>query len=405
MSIPELMGQVLFLSGMALLGILISRLLRLELTLSCVLAGVLTGLALPLLGFDTGIRASNLHDLVFFVMLPVLIFEAAWKTEPAMLKRWLGPLMMLSTFGVLISCSVVAIGLYYAIDHPAGFPWIAAVLTGAILAATDPISVSAKLETLNAPEDLKTLFEGESLFNDATTVVLYGLVVAVATNAQAVGVSDSLANFLMVFFGGIFLGAGMGLLAAIVILLNASLSMGRAAGSMVLVLLTFSSFYVAEHSLHVSGIMAVTAAALTARFCLREHETSVLAGATETWQWLGLYFVSLIFALLGLVVSWDMFIHQWVAILYAIAACLLGRTLAVWLCGLGSRGFTYPICSQWQPLLIWGGLKGPIAIVLVLSLPGSLPYWWTIQSMVFGVVLFSLLIQGTTTTPLIRRSL
>ena len=81
--IPDLIGQILFLSGVAIVGMLIHRLLRLDLTLACLGAGILAGWAVPLIGIDTGIRAHSLQDLVFFVILPVLIFEATWHLDPA----------------------------------------------------------------------------------------------------------------------------------------------------------------------------------------------------------------------------------------------------------------------------------------------------------------------------------
>ena len=105
---------------------------------------------------------------------------------------------------------------------------------------------------------------------------------------------------------------------------------------------------------------------------------------------------------MGLVITWNMFQERWLAMLIAIGAALTARAIAVGICGLFTRPMLRPISGIWQILLIWGGLRGAIAIALVLSLPLTLPYWWTIQSMVFGVVIFSLLVQGTTFKPLIR---
>ena len=89
--------------------------------------------------------------------------------------------------------------------------------------------------------------------------------------------------------------------------------------------------------------------------------------------------------------------------LVAIAAAIIARVVAVGVSCLCARPLSTPISLAWQGLLVWGGLRGAIAIALVLSLPTSLAYWWTIQSMVFGVVLFSLLVQGTTNPYLIAR--
>jgi len=399
MNIQLIMGQALFLSAVVVSGLTITRLFRLELSLSCLCSGVLAGLLLPWLEIDTGIRASNIHDLVFYVLLPALIFEAAWHLKPSLLKRWLPPILVLSTLGMLISCAVVAIVLYFMVAEPAGFPWVAALLAAAILAATDPIAVVSSLKKLNAPDELTTLVEGESLFNDASALVLFGVILSFATNSKAHLDSTFLSLFLVTFLGGLLVGSLLGLAVAILTLLIKQSS----ASNILLVFLAFSSFFVAEHIFHVSGIMSVVSAAIVSKMLLREHEQHLLCDVLSTWNWLALFFNALIFVLMGLVITFDMFSQQWLAIAIAIPAALFGRLLAVFGCNFLSGRFIRPIPLGWRYILVWGGLRGAIAIVLVLSLPIDLPYWWTIQSMVFGVVLFSMLVQGSTTHILIRR--
>jgi|TARA_B110000971_G_scaffold220834_1_gene265672 CPA1 family monovalent cation:H+ antiporter len=392
------MGQVLAISGLAVVGLLMQRLLRIELTLACLLVGFLAGLGLEFTGFDTGIRASNLHDLVFFVILPVLIFEAAWELNPGLLKKWLLPILLMATLGVLL-CTFITAGLIYlGIGQAEGFPWVAALLTGTILAATDPVAVIAQLRSAKVSADLTTIFEGESLFNDATAVVLFSIVIGLATNSVEAGDSN-LAFFSLVAVGGLVFGAIAGLVVSAVVLLVGS----SIASRFILVFSAFASFFVAEHVLHISGILAVMMTAIVSRFTLREVETTVAEGIAGTWEWLGIYFNCILFAIMGLVVTLAMFRDQWVAMLGAIAAAIIARVVAVGVSCLCARPLSTPISLAWQGLLVWGGLRGAIAIALVLSLPTSLPYWWTIQSMVFGVVLFSLLVQGTTNPYLIAR--
>lgn len=397
--VTEIVGQILVLGGLTLAGLLLNRLLRLELTLACLLVGFLAGLCLEFVDFDTGIRAFNLQEIVFFIILPVLIFEAAWHLSPTTLKAWAVPVLLLATVGVVIGAFVTAGLVYLGISHPQGFPWIAALLTGAILAATDPISVMSQLRASNAPEDLAALFEGESLFNDASSVVLFTIVVAIATQMGHGAESSYLGFFAMVFVGGIVFGLLSGLLATGIALLMGSPVVSR----FILVFSAFASFYVAEHVLQVSGIMAVMMTALTTKFLLNEVENTVAQGIADTWEWLGLFLNNLLFVLMGLVITLDMFTERWLAMIIAIAAMLVARTLAVTGVSTFSRLLGKPVPGGWQVLLIWGGLRGAVAIALVLSLPTSLPYWWTIQSMVFGVVVFSLLVQGTTNKYLVRR--
>jgi CPA1 family monovalent cation:H+ antiporter len=106
---------------------------------------------------------------------------------------------------------------------------------------------------------------------------------------------------------------------------------------------------------------------------------------------------------MGLVITTGMFADMWLAMLVAIVAALLARGVAVGACGLLTRPLASRIPGGWQLLLFWGGLRGAIAVALVLALPLELDYWYTVQSMVFGVVLFSLLVQGTTNGWLIAR--
>ena len=194
-----IVGQVLAVSALAVVGLMVQRALRIELTLACLLVGFVAGLGIEFTSFDTGVRASNLHDLVFFVILPVLIFEAAWELKPALLKKWLLPILLMATLGVL-TCTFIAAGLIYAgIGHAEGFPWIAALITGAILAATDPVAVIAQLRAAKVSADLTTIFEGESLFNDATAVVLFSIVIGLATNSVDAAGDSYFAYF---FHGG-----------------------------------------------------------------------------------------------------------------------------------------------------------------------------------------------------------
>ena len=397
--VATVIGQVLALAGIAVVALLLTRVSRLELTLSCVLCGFLAGQGIALLDFDTGIRAHNLEEIVFYVILPVLIFEASWHIKPTLLRRWLLPVLLLATVGVIVSCGVTAALTWFGIGHPAGFPWTAALITGAILAATDPVSVISQLSAREAPEDLKTLFEGESLFNDATAVVLFSLFLALAMQGGEVGGQQLLIQFAVVFLGGILVGVVLGMLSAMLVLVLKN----PASSAFILLFTAFGSFYVAEHLLHVSGIMAVMFAALVLRAQLAEVGEQVAPGTVFTWEWLGQVFTCLLFVLMGLVITRAMFTDMWLAMLVAIGAALAARACAVLVCGLLTRPFAHRIPWGWQILLFWGGLRGAIAVALVLALPIELEYWYTVQSMVFGVVLFSLLVQGTTNGSLIAR--
>lgn len=408
-TVTTLVGQGLYMAVAAVVGLALARVLRTDNTLGCLIAGVLAGVLLPVIDYDTGLRADNLHQLVFFVILPVLIFDAAWQIEPRALKRWLGPILLFSTLGVVICALIIALITYYGIDHPTGFPWAAALLTGAILAATDPVAVVTRLRQGAADDELLTLVEGESLFNDAAAIVLFTLVLGVAghsvmeggisTGEPLSGAGNIALYFVVILAGGAAVGLLCGLITAIVVLFLRS----AGAALMTLVLAAFGTFYLAEHVVHVSGIVAVVICAVVARACLAEQRETYLAHAAPTWEWLGLLFSALVFVIMGLTITFGMFSDQWLAMLIAIAAAIGARALSIFLMAPLARFVGPPIPKDWRLLLGWGGLRGVIAVALVLSLPSELPYWWTVQSMVYGVVLFSLLVQGTSSAWLIRK--
>ena len=407
--VTTLVGQGLYMACAAVIGLGIARMLKRDNTLGCLIAGVLAGMLLPVINYDTGIRAENLHQLVFFVILPVLIFDSAWRIDPQILVRWLGPLLLFATLGVAICVLVTALLVYFGVYQPEGFPWIAALLTGAILAATDPISVVTHIRSGSANPELLTMVEGESLFNDAAAIVLFSFIVGVASHSAMQGAAatgetiEGFASFALyftvVFGGGLAIGAICGLLTAIAVLFLAS----AGAALVVLVLAAFGSFYFAEHVVGVSGILAVMVCAIVSRACLREQYDTYLAHAAPTWEWLGLLFHALMFVIMGLVITLEMFTQQWLAMIIAIVAAIAGRALMVFMVSPMARYVGPPIAKDWRLILSWGGLRGVVALALVLSLPTTLPYWWTVQSMVFGVILFSLLVQGTTSTRLVRK--
>ncbi len=399
MAIDDIVGQALFLAVAGLAGLVLARVTRLDTSLACVVAGVLFGLLPAWLNFDSGIRTSNVQSLVFYVFIPILIFEAAWHLKPSLMWKWLLPSLLLATLGVVVSALVVALLAFLGINHGASFPVIAALLTGAIVAATDPVAVVAQLKVRKCPEDLVTLVESESLYNDATAIVLFTLVLAFALGETTGSALDIGTDFARSFIGGGLVGVGTGLAAALLARLLGSM----ATTNCVLLVTAFGSFWIGQHVFGVSGIVTVMLAAITARLMLHNYERRLMPGGSVTWEWLSTLFNSVLFALMGLVITFDMFAQQWLAMLIAVPTGLLARAAAVYLSCSLSALFGKPVNWAWQHLLVWGGLRGGIAIALVLAIPTSLPYWLTVQSMVFAMVLFSLVFAGPTIGTLLHR--
>ena len=395
---------VAFLTGLLILAITIqplARRLHIPFTAILVIAGFGISEVMVMAGLDTGIRAQNFHDLIFFVFLPILIFESAYRIDTRLLLKNLAPILFLAIPLMLLSALITAALVYAGIAHPAGFPWIAALLTGALLSATDPVAVVALFREMGVSERLALLVEGESLFNDATAIVLFGVFLAIATDSAGPMTWPAASlHFLKVFFGGILFGAVIGIIATAA----TRLLKDPIPGALATVISAYLAFVLAETTLHVSGVMSVMATGLVLGKTTGQGENQETDFGQKLWEFNAYVANALVFLLMGVTITLDMFTHRWLAMLIGIAGIIIARAIGI---------FTFvPLLSRFTPIeaiprpyqliMFWGGLRGAVTLALALSLPTSLDYWWTIQSIAFGVVLFTLFVQAPTTAPLLR---
>jgi len=396
----------LFLMTLLLVAALIEPLakkIHLPFSIILVIIGFIgSELVVKKLGIDTGIRWDNFGTIIFYFILPILIFQAALEIDIKLLWKNIVPIGLLALPLMLVSALVIAAGVYHGIDHATGFPWMAALITGALLSATDPAAVLSLLKSVNAPERLSMLLEGESLFNDATAVVMFSLLIAIATGAQSAdSMNEVLFRFITVFFGGLVVG----LISGLIITLFTKVA-GWSLFPLLSLICAYATFLIAEDLLHLSGVMAVLAAGLTVGRCRRESSAKIHNDFAEKfWGLLGHIAESTIFLLAGITITLSMFTEQWLAIVIGIIAVVIARIMMVF--------GTFPILQiipgidavplKQQTVLAWGGIRGTVTLALALSLPLTLDYWYTIQSIAYGVVLFTLFVQATTIGPLIRK--
>ncbi len=399
MNVTTVIANILIFSVVGVLSMVLSRWIRLPYTLWLVLLGFGLSFWVEATGWDTGIRAHNFQDLIIFILLPVLIFEAAFSLDAKRLWHYLPNVITLATLGVLVSMVIIAVVLFFGIDHP-GFPWVAALLTGVVISATDPVAVVSQLKAMKAPEDLSILIEGESLFNDATAIVLFGIVLGVAGGTQEGSLFGGILEFFRVLGGGVMVGIVAGWIAVRFLPL---MTMTPPNLLLLTALLAYGSFYMAEHAFQVSGIMAVLVAGLLFRAQGERFFSALHHDLVTLWGALGFIANMFVFVLLGLVITIGMFEAMWLAMLLAILGMVVARLVAVYLSTWINHVFWgQSMDKRYPPVMIWGGLRGVVTIALVLSLPTDLPYWWTIQSIGFGVVLFTLIVQAPTTSVLIK---
>lgn len=326
-------------------------------------------------GIDSGLRWQDFHDLVVDVLLPVLVFLTALTLNRHSLRSHLATVLLLALVAILVTTAGVALAVYYGIGHASGFPIAAALLTGVLLAATDPAAVTSQ----GGQSRVAELLEGESLFNDGTAVALFSaaLTLALASQGAVQGafVADTLALFAREFFGGAAIGCACGVVLRWTLARTNNNTLRHW-----LLLLAALAFYHGAVLAHTSGIMCVLVAGIIANPLLRRD-----AFVDTLEQTAG----GFLFLLAGFTVTWAMFAERWLAMLIGIGSVLTARAVAVFMCLGITRLWTRPPLSiAEQSCIALLGLRGAVTLALALSLPTDLPYWWTVQSIAYGVVLF-----------------
>jgi CPA1 family monovalent cation:H+ antiporter len=380
----------------AIIAMLAKR-LRIPYTVSLVLGGLLLGvIQLPILSpLQPGHRPDWLTpDVILILFLPALVFEGSVKLDVRELLRNSIPLLLLANAGVLLA----ALGTGYLLHWLIGLPVLTALLFGCIISATDPISVLAIFKDLRVDKRLSLIMEGESLLNDGTAVVLFGILFGVIV-AEKLTVPKGIEQYLLAVVGGAVLGSALGYLAS------------RVTGTVddpqieitLTTILAYGSYLLAFH-LHLSGVIATASAGLMlGNFgAKRGMSVGTRTAMQSFWEYISFVMNSLVFLLIGLEIHVRELIHNWASVLLAIGAVFLGRALSVYLLVPLSNRFAEKIPLRWQHVAVWGGLRGALALALALSLTTAFPYREQILNLTFGVVIFSILVQGLTIKPLVR---
>ena len=355
------------------------------------------------LGMDTGLRWNILRDLVFYLLLPILIFEAAINIDARQLRREAILIGSLAVPLLLVAAGIAAAVFMFLMGDALDHSWALAILAGAMICATDPAMISGILGGNGHIHRIESILEGESLVNDATTITLFVMISSLLlTPGAELSVAYVAGRFLLTLLGGALIGVILGWLFDKII----DPANDKVLATSATLVLAFSSFWIGEHLLGFSGVVATLTAGLTVAWRERKHRSETdIAFALDTWQILGFCASAMLFFAVGMSITLQMFQDHWTAMLIGILAALLSRAAIIflgigplsWLPGIGRIGLAG------QNLLMWGGIRGAVAIALALSLSLDIPNWYTIQSTVYGVALFSLVIQ-TPLLPMLARS-
>ena len=351
---------------------------------------------------DTLRSLSSLHitaDMVMFIFLPALVFESALSIDVQRLMEDLGPILFLAVVGLLISTFAVALPLHWV----TGMGLVVCLLLGCIVSATDPVAVVAIFKELGAPKRLNILVEGESLFNDATAIVLFSILVSMLVGSGEVDVLEGTWAFLRVFVGGVIVGF---IIARIFTWVIERLRKLTLVCITLTITLAYFSFIVAEHYLHVSGVMAVVTAGLvmgsTGRTAISPDTFHALH---ETWSQLGFWAISVIFVLVGLAVPELLAAIDpplLLALILLIAAATMARAAIIY--GLMPLVSTLRVGQQvsmaYRTVMVWGGLRGAVSLALALAVFSNSAIGTETRQfvavLVTGFVLFTLFVQATT---------
>lgn len=354
---------------------------------------VIAGIALALL--PNAAKLPLTRDLIFNIFLPPLIFEAALHLKWKAFWRDLPITAGLAFPGVVIAASVVAAGMHFLI----GWGWIGAALFGVLIAATDPVSVIASFREMKVERRLSMLVETESLLNDGAAAVGFALLLAIAAG-EAITPLALIGSLLWTVIGGV----ATGLLVAGGLLILA----GRTEDHLVEITLTtiaaYGSFLLAEH-LKMSGVLAsLSAGLLVGNFgMMRSISESGRGHVLAFWEYAAFLANSVVFILIGNQEAHQNLTFVAGAAAAAIVLVLAARALAVYpICALFTRS-KLRIESTHQHILVWGGLRGALALALALALPESVMERGEIITVAFAVVAFSIFVQGLTMPWLIRR--
>ncbi len=353
-----------------------------------ILTGIVIAFSYRFLGFDTGVQNYNLSLISQYLFIPVILFSTAYHLSPKMILKN-GLIHFLFAIPLtLITIFIVAVILYFSMSI---LSWNAALLTAAILAAAGSHAIADYLHYLKVSPRLIHILQVESLFTAILALTFYNFFLSLDISNSTLSIW--LFNFFMDIIGGIFIGVVM----SYIIILGLKLLKESKSEAILIFAGIYSAYLLAELWSVSGGFAVLTAGLMLGRLSKDKiHGDQHFIG--KLFDSMYLFVISAIFLLVGSYLSWNLFTLHWSAILTGIIAVLLARVFCVY-AGLGFYNFFSPAKAysfRDQTLLVWCGIRAALPIALALALPSNFEYSETIQSIVFGVVLFGLIIQAPT---------
>lgn len=415
-NLPTLVLGLSLVLGLAALMLPIARRLKIPYTVLLAVVGFILGIieiVIDPAGVG-GILGDFLYsltnfkitfDAVMFIFLPALIFNSGLSIDAHRLLDDLGPILFLAIAGLLLSTFIIG----YSVWFVSGMSVVVCLLLGAIVSATDPVAVVSIFEDLHVPKRLGILVEGESLFNDATAIVLFSILSLMVMGNSDSTLAEGVVLFLKVFIGGVVVGY---LIATIMGALFKRMKKVPIVKITLTISLAYLSFIIAEHYLHVSGVMATVTSALVIGSVGRStFRPSTWDDMVDTWERIGFWANSLIFILVGIVAPQIIF-NIGMAELRILGiltiTAFLARALIIYglLPLLSIRNLITKVNTAFKTVMFWGGLRGAVSLALALAVMENPSISHEVREfigiLVTGFVLITLLVNATTIGYVVR---
>jgi Na+:H+ antiporter len=361
--------------------------------------------AAPIIGFEVDefynfIEA--LPEIILLVIIPILIFESGRKLKIGQIKKEAIPIGFFAIIGVILT--IIIIG--FAVNGVFQIPFIDALLFGAILAATDPVAVGVIFKKFPIPHKLNMIIEGESLFNDATGVISFNVIRGIIFSGVAFSLLDASISFIWSMVGAIALGTAIGWVGGKVLdkwkadeYVDFTFSLG----------LAISGYIVADHFLHVSGVVTTLFTALLLITKHKEISTGVRKLFHKYWDELGFVTNSILFFLIGIpllaVGTAESIGFPLILIIVApFAIMMMSRAVVVYGGSTFLRIFRVKIPVKWQNVLTLGGIRGGMTVALVLSLSAEYEFKNLFISLIIPLIAINLLVNPILLNQYLKKS-
>ena len=330
-------------------------------------------------------------EIILYVIIPILIFESGRKLSIKQIKSEAIPIGFFSIIGVIITILIIGI----AVTTIFQIPFIDGLLFGTILAATDPVAVGIIFKKFPIPHRLNLIIEGESLFNDATGLISFNVVKGIIFSGVVFSLLDTSFSFLWTMVGAIAFGTGLGWIGGKILnkwkadeYVDFTFSLGLAIGG----------YIVADHYLHVSGVVTTLFTAILIVTTHKEISTGVRILFHKYWDYLGFITNSVLFFLIGIpLLSVESYESASVPLILIVvipfAIMMLSRAVVVYGGSTFLRIFRIKIPLQWQNVLTLGGLRGGVAVALALSIPAAYEFKDLFISLVVPLIAINLVLN------------